>query len=81
MAGGSRGGSGDLTQVLEQMPPMPLADLKPGDAIIISTTAGKEPTRVTAITLVAGVEPFLTAAPSGGLQIGGAWNFGGMAEQ
>jgi len=79
-AGGARPGGGDMTQMLEQMPPMPLTELKPGDAIIISTTAGKEPARVTAITLVAGVEPFLTAAPSGGLQIGGGWNFGGMGE-
>jgi hypothetical protein len=68
---------GDLQQVLEQMPPMPLSDLKPGDAIIISTTSGKEPSSVTAITLVAGVEPFLTApSKGGGQQIGGSWNFG-----
>jgi Ni2+-binding GTPase involved in maturation of urease and hydrogenase len=73
---GGAGGSGDLQQVLEQMPAMPLSELKPGDAIIISTTSGTEPSRVTAITLVAGVEPFLTAAPEGGQQIGGSWNFG-----
>ena len=39
--------------------------------------------RMNAMTLVAGVEPILTAAPSrGGDPLGGAWNFGdiGMPE-
>ncbi len=72
--GGGRG-NGDFQQMLERMPAFTLADLKPGDAIIISGTAGADPNRVTAITLVSGVEPLLTA-PRGNQALGGAWNFG-----
>ena len=65
----------DFQQMLERMPATTLADLKQGDAVIISSTTGADPSRVTAITLVAGVEPLLTAAPRGGGQVGGMWNF------
>jgi hypothetical protein len=34
-----------------------------------------DPSRLTAIALVAGVEPLLSSDPQGGQQIGGAWNF------
>jgi hypothetical protein len=57
--GGGRGG--DLQQMLERTPKITLADLKPGDAIIVSSTEGTAPNQITAITLVAGVEPILTA--------------------
>jgi hypothetical protein len=67
--------NGDVQQMLERMPPLSISELKAGDAVIVSSTAGVEPTRLTAITLVAGVEPFLTAAPQGGQQVGSAWNF------
>jgi hypothetical protein len=66
----------DFNQVLERTPVIPLSELKPGEAIIISSTTGADPGRVTAITLVAGVEPMLTAAPAGERgQLGGAWTF------
>ena len=81
---GPRGpGSGDLEQMLERMPILDLADLKSGDALIISSTKGAEPDKITAITLLAGVEPILTSAPKGrqGMILGN-WNLGGMgAEQ
>jgi len=51
-----------------------LAELKKGDALIIS---GSRPdgSTVTAIALVAGVEPFLAAAPRTGGQVNlGSWN-------
>lgn len=73
--GGPRPG-GDLQQMLERMPALSLAELKPGDALVISSTTGAEPTHVTAIMLVAGVEPLLTATPQGGRQLGGGWNLG-----
>jgi hypothetical protein len=57
--GGGRGG--DLQQMLDRAPKIALADLKPGDAIIVSSTEGTTPNQITAITLVAGVEPILTA--------------------
>ena len=70
-----RGGNFDLQQALERMPPMMLTDLKPGDALIISSTKGAG---LTAITLVAGVEPFLASAPKTGGQVNlGSWSFDG----
>jgi len=80
-AGGA--GSGDLEQMIERMPALNLTDLKAGDALIISSTKGAEPDKITAITLLAGVEPILTSAPKGRQgMILGSWNLGGMgAEQ
>ena len=66
--GGGRGGSGgppDIQQMLSRMPAMPLTDLKKGDVIILVATEGSAGSGPTAITLVAGVEPILTAAPPG----------------
>jgi hypothetical protein len=78
--GGGTRGSGDLEQMLERMPALDLADLKAGDALIISSTKGAEPDKITAITLLAGVEPILTSAPKGrqGMVLGN-WNLGGMS--
>jgi hypothetical protein len=70
-----RGGGMDFQDMLEHMPALTLADLKVGDAIMLSGTNGADPTRVMAINLLAGVEPLLTAAPQGGQQIFGSWNF------
>ncbi len=56
--------------MLERMPALKIEELKPGDAIIISSTTGADPSRVTAIVLVAGVEPLLSEGQSGP-QIGG----------
>lgn len=73
--GGGRGG--DVGQMLDRLAPMPLSELKPGDAIMVSTTMGSDPTKVTAITLLAGVEPLLTASPTATRDIMGGWNLGG----
>jgi len=75
--GGGRGGGGDVGQMLERLPAMTLTDLKPKDAIMVSTTMGTDPTRVTAIVLLAGVEPILTAAPNATRDIMSGWNLGG----
>jgi Cu/Ag efflux protein CusF len=75
--GGVRGGrGGDMQQMLERMPAMKLEELKPGDAIIVSSTEGADPGQVTAITLIAGVEPILSAAPAGSQRamMLGSWN-------
>lgn len=58
-------GNFDLRQLLERMPPVTLAELKPGDALILSSSKGSNPANITAIRVVAGVEPFLAAAPRG----------------
>lgn len=76
-AGGNRFGGPrrnmDFSDMLERMPAFSLAELKAGDALILSSTRGADPSKVTAITVVYGVEPLLTAAPE--RQIGGMWNF------
>jgi len=75
--GGARGAGGDIGQLLDRLPAMPLADLKAGDAIMVSTTQGSQPARVEIITLLAGVEPLLTASPSTTRDIMSGWNLGG----
>jgi len=68
---------GDVGQMLDSLPAMPVSELKPGDAIMISTTQGSDPGRVTVIMLLAGVEPLLTASPSSTRDIMSGWNLGG----
>lgn len=76
-AGPGAGGHRDFQQMMERVPPITLAELKPGDAVIISSSSGADPGTVLAITLVAGVEPLLTAASSSGQSVlNGSWNFG-----
>jgi hypothetical protein len=78
MGGGPGGGAGrgDLQSMMERLPKVDLAELKPGDALIISSTNGSDRSNLTAITIVAGVEPFLASAPrSAGAVNLGSWNF------
>jgi Domain of unknown function (DUF5666) len=72
-AGGA--GGGDLQQALSRMPAATLADLQKGDAVMIVTTEGTQEGGVTAITLLAGVEPLLEAA--GASTILTPWTMGG----
>jgi hypothetical protein len=52
-----------------------VANLKPGDAVIISFANSEDVSRVTAITLLAGVEPLLKTSTRGGQSINlGSWN-------
>ncbi len=55
----------DPARAVERAPVITLADLKNGDALIISGSVGADPAKVTAITIVAGVEPLLTAPAAG----------------
>ena len=79
--GGASGDApaGDVGHILDLLAPMPFAELKPGDAIMLLSTAGADPARVTAITLLAGVEVLLTASPDAARDIMGGWNLGGSA--
>ena len=84
--GGGRGpgGGGDLQQILERMPQLSLADLKKGDAVIVSSSKTPGDAPVTAFAFVAGVEPFLAAAPRTSGQVNlGSWNLdlGGGPEE
>lgn len=49
----------DLQETLERLPSLTVADLKPGDRVIISSTRGAQPERVTAIGLFIGVDTVL----------------------
>lgn len=62
--GAASGGPGrsagfNVQEVLERLPIVTLADVKPGEMIIVSSTKGADPTRLTAISLLSGAEPFL----------------------
>ncbi len=72
---GGRGGR-DLAQMLERVPKVTLADLKTGDALIVLSTVGASPDQLTAITMLAGVEPILTKPGSREMQLGD-WSLGG----
>ena len=70
-AGGRRGG-GDLQQMLSRAPVIHLSDLQKGDAIMLVSTQGTS--EVTAITLLAGVEPLLQAPASTQNMLLSNWN-------
>jgi hypothetical protein len=55
------GGGGDFQDMLERMPALSLGDIKAGDVIGVSSTTGADPSRLTAITLVTGVDAILAA--------------------
>jgi hypothetical protein len=64
-APGARPRGGDLNQMLSRLPAAALADLHKGEAVMIVSTTGSAGRLPAAITLLGGVEPILTAAPSG----------------
>jgi hypothetical protein len=80
--GGFRGGNGgppDFQQMLARMPAMPLTDLNKGDAVMLVATEGSAGSGPTVITMLAGVEPVLTAAPAGtnaAATVLSPWNLG-----
>ena len=49
--------------------------MKEGEAVLVMCTVGADASLVTAIVMVAGVEPLLLPGPDGQMQIGGIWNF------
>jgi len=61
---GQRGGGG-IDEMLDRFPTITPADLKPGDMIAVSSTKS-DTDHITAIKLLAGVEPFLRAAQAQG---------------
>lgn len=60
-----RGAAGDLQQVLSRLPASTLSDFQKGDAVMIVSTEGGEGEPGTAITILGGVEPILSATPKG----------------
>jgi len=78
-AGGARRSAGaDLSQMMERLPTGTLADLKTGDAVmIVAFQPSPGSNTVTAITLLSGVEPILTANPNGGMDLSMSLGGGG----
>ncbi len=68
--GGMRPGGGmNIQDLLERLPTIAVADVKVGDTIIVSSTKGADPTRLTAISLISGADTLLTMMaprPQGG---------------
>lgn len=70
--------SGDLQEKFDQLPAFTLAELKAGDAIVVSSTKGSDPSHLTAIAVVSGVGPLLqnksaraTTVSLGAMSLGG----------
>jgi hypothetical protein len=49
----------NMADVLERLPIISVNELKVGDTIIMSTLPGSDPTQITAISVVTGIEPLL----------------------
>jgi hypothetical protein len=60
-AGGPGGGRPgfNINDMLDRLPTISIADVKVGDTIIVSSTQGVDPTRITAISLVTGADTLL----------------------
>jgi hypothetical protein len=80
-----RGGPQDVQRMLSRLPNSSLTDLAKGDAVMIVSTgdnsgaasgekSAAQPPEVTAITLLAGVEPILTAAPTRSASLLSPWS-------
>jgi hypothetical protein len=63
---GMREGGGGPEDLLERLPATTLADLKPGDRILVSSTRGSDPARLNAIALVIGLEALAAPRTAGG---------------
>jgi hypothetical protein len=72
------GGAPDFQQMLSRIPAVTLADLQKEDAVMVVATQGSAGNEVTAITLLGGVEPILTASPNGmsAAALFSGWNLG-----
>jgi co-chaperonin GroES (HSP10) len=59
--GGMRMGGGgmNLQDMLERLPTISIADVKVGDTIIVSSTKGADPSRLTAISFISGADTLL----------------------
>jgi hypothetical protein len=68
----------DLSQMLSKLPTETLSDLKVGDAVMV-VASQQEPgsPNVSAVTLLSGVEPILSASPNGAAMNLSPWNVGG----
>jgi hypothetical protein len=71
-AGG--GGPPDFQQMVSRLQAVKIEELQKDEAVMIVSTAGTTGSEVTAITLLSGVEPILTASPNGAAALLSNWN-------
>jgi co-chaperonin GroES (HSP10) len=64
-AAGARPRGGNLNQMLARLPAATLGDMQKGEAVMIVSTMGSPGQLPAAVTLLGGVEPILTASPTG----------------
>jgi hypothetical protein len=57
---GGAGGGPNMADMIERLPTIAIGEIKVGDMIIMSTLPGVDQNRITAISMVTGVEPLLT---------------------
>jgi hypothetical protein len=69
--GGGGGGGMNMQDMLERLPTIGIANLKVGDTIIVSSTKGADPTRLTAISLISGADTLLNMLAARQQQAGG----------
>ena len=71
--GGMRtgGGGSNIQDLIERLPTIGVADVKVGDTIIVSSTKGADPTRLTAISLISGADTLLNMLAARQQQAGG----------
>jgi hypothetical protein len=74
---GNGGGTPDFQQMLQRLPAATVSDIAKGDAVMIVSTQGTTGDGVTAITVLAGVEPILTAPASAQAMVLSPWSLGG----
>jgi len=79
--GGAQRAGADLSSMLARLPTETLGGLKVGDAVmIVATSPVADSTKSNAVTVLAGVDPILTAAPTGEMTLS-PWSVGsGMPE-
>lgn len=88
-AGRGRGFGGrgfDPQAMLEFLPQTTVADLKPGDVVIVGSTVGNDPSRATATAMIAGADAIVAmmrargAVAGAGAGAGAAGGFGGFGQ-
>jgi hypothetical protein len=65
------GGGMNLQDMLERLPTISIADVKVGDTIIVSSTKGADPSRLTAISFISGADTLLNMLAARQQQTGG----------
>ena len=74
--GRGRGGAGQIQNLIDQQPDIKVAEIKPGEPIIVSGPSTGD--SFAAMMVLAGVDPILRAAPSTGADpLGGGWSNAG----